>query len=225
MSGFTDEVRDMLNAERENTHGSELWQRAVRRAYLLFHPDTDGTDRQAMTEDVFSRWFPRYLQLRSGKIKPNASDNGLLRDALQMIFTGSMDEQEKQIPVTMNRDGGMTQNVQLIYDTLPGKKVKLYQKKISDFSREARYGLYPDINGKRFNIRVTLPLLIYFEDIRRGVIATDIDPQLSRGIDSLRARILDYCDSERSEIELLAMRRRGWEFISAEMEDGGWVLR
>ena len=58
----------------------------------------------------------------------------------------------------------------------------------------------------------------YFEDIRKGIISTDIDPQLSQGIDSLRAQIIARCEVDDTTLNLAAMRRKGWEELSAELE-------
>ena len=216
-SAFPDEIRTSLQAEGDKEGYSERWQWAVRRAHMLFSADADEKSRRELMEDVFSYWFLRYLSLTADEDKPKSADHELLQAALQMIFTGTVNGGDK-ILITMNRDGGMTQNVQLVYDTIFRKKVKLRQKPISDFSASSRYGLYLEMEGKALPARISLPLLNYFEDIRKGIISTDIDPQLSQGIDSLRAQIIARCEVDDSTVSLAAMRRKGWEELSATLE-------
>ena len=222
-SGFPDEIRQELQTEGDAEHYSERWQWAVRRAHMLFSADADEKSRRELMEDVFSHWFPRYLSLTADEDKPKSADHELLQTALQMIFTGTVNGGDK-ILITMNRDGGVTQNVQLVYDTIFRKKVKLCRKPVSDFSASARYGLYLEMEGKALPARISLPLLNYFEDIRKGIISTDIDPQLSQGIDSLRAQIIARCEVDEATVSLAAMRRNGWKELSAELEDGRWVI-
>ncbi len=216
-SAFPDEIRKELQAEGDAAHYSEQWQWAVRRAHTLFSFDADETSRRELMEDVFSYWFPRYLSLTADGDKPKSAEHELLQTALQMIFTGTVND-GGEILITMNRDGGVTQNVQLVYDTIFRKKVKLCRKPISDFSASARYGLYLEMEGQALPARISLPLLNYFEDIRKGIISTDIDPQLSQGIDSLRAQIIARCEVDEATVSLAVMRRNGWEELSATLE-------
>ena len=126
-SAFPDEIRKDLQAEGDREHYSESWQWAVRRAHMFFSTDADEEHHRELMEDVFSYWFLRYLSLTMDEDKPRSADHELLQTALQMIFTGAANS-GNEILVTMNRDGGMTQNVQLVYETILRKKVRLCRK-------------------------------------------------------------------------------------------------
>ncbi len=220
---FTKYIAELLDREGERLHYNEDWQRAVRRAYMFLNIDTSETSRKEMLQDVFSYWFPRYLQLRSGA-PASGADKELVQDALQMIFTESISGTEKDIPITMKRENGVSQSVQLVYDSIVKKKVRIEPKAVSDYSKSKRYLIYISVEGERVNTQISLPMFDYFEEIRRGAIATNIDPMLSQGIDSLKAQIISLFDADRSEIELLTLTGSRWESIIAEYEAGDWRI-
>lgn len=222
-SAFTKQISELLSNEGARYHHNEDWQMAVRRAYMFLNIDTSETSQKHLLQDVFSFWFPRYLQLRSGQ-SATSGDKELIQDALQMIFTESIVGTEKEIPITMKRENGVSQSVQLVYDSLPKRKIKLENCEVIDYSNIKRYKLYISINGERINTNLSLPLFDYFEEIRRGAIATNIDPMLSQGIDSLKAQIISFCESEKSEIELLTLSDTGWDSVTAEFDDGDWKI-
>ena len=220
---FTKYIAELLDREGELLHYNEDWQRAVRRAYMFLNIDTSETSRKEMLQDVFSYWFPRYLQLRSGE-PASGADKELVQDALQMIFTESISGKEKDIPITMKRENGVSQSVQLVYDSIIKKKVKIELEKVSDYSQTKRFLIYISVAGERVNTRISLPMFDYFEEIRRGAIATNIDPMLSQGIDSLKAQIISLCEADRLDIELLTLTGSGWESINAEYDAGDWRI-
>ena len=81
-----------------------------------------------------------------------------------------------------------------------------------------------EIKGQKLSTPLSLPLINHFEEMRRGAIQTYIDPQLSQGIDSLRAQIIALCQTDAQEIQLLVMSQNGWESITAAQDDNCWVL-
>lgn len=222
-SVFTPDIVEMLSKVGFQYHYSEEWQRAVKRAYMLLNIDASETSWENMLQDVFSTWFPRFLQLRGGE-SATSGDKELIQDALQMFFTESIVGKEKEIPVTMKRENGVSQCVQLVYDSLPKKKIKIEQEEATDYSKIKRYQIYMSINGEKINTCLTLPLFDYFEEIRKGAIATNIDPMLSQGIDSLKAQIISFCEADKSELELLTLSDTGWDSITAEYDNGEWKI-
>ena len=60
--------------------------------------------------------------------------------------------------------------------------------------------------------------------MRRGAIQTNIDPQLSQGIDSIRAQLIALADSEETDIEMRIVSSNGWESIKATLDDGTWNI-
>jgi len=220
---FTKQISDMLTDEGERTNNSEEWQRAVRRAYMMLNIDTNDAHWEDLLKDVFSTWFPRYLQLRSGE-STSGADRDLVRDAMQMLFTDSIAKKDKEIPITMKRENGVSQSVQLVYESKPKKKIGLEQVEVRDYNAKKRYYIYLVFDGNRINTNLSLPLFDFFEEIRKGAIATNIDPMLSQGIDSLKAQIIAHCETEKSEIELIALTDSGWDSIQAEKIGDEWKI-
>ena len=64
----------------------------------------------------------------------------------------------------------------------------------------------------------------YFEEMRRGAIQTNIDPQLSQGIDSIRAQLIALSESDESDMEMRIITTSGWDPIKASFDDGIWYI-
>ena len=198
------------------------WQASVRRAYIFFNEEQDTEKGTALKEDIFSPWFPRYLKLRSGS-NPNTKDKDLVIDALKMLFLGSLTD-ENEIPITMRRAENSTQCVQLVYDNIQKKDIKLQLESVKDFSDNQKNKLFMFVKSKKIATELSLPILNYFEEMRRGAIQTNIDPQLSQGIDSIRAQLIALADSEETDIEMRIVSSNGWESIKATLDDGTWYI-
>lgn len=198
------------------------WQASVRRAYIFFDNESDAEKRIALKQDIFSPWFSRYLELRGGST-PNTKDKDLVVDALKMLFLGSLSG-DNEIPITMRRGENSTQCVQLVYDNFPKKHIKLQLNAVQDFSTKQKYKLYMSVKAEQITTPLSLPLMNYFEELRRGAIQTNIDPQLSQGIDSIRAQLIAIADGDDSDIEMRIITTNGWDPIKASLDDGIWYI-
>ena len=63
-------------------------------------------------------------------------------------------------------------------------------------------------------------MLDHFEDLRDGVIATNIDPQLSHGIEDLKATLLSVADTDEDRLDMLVMSNTGYTQESIVIENG-----
>lgn len=221
-SCFDSFTRNILEEDAVDSHYRDGWQQAVRRAYIFLNIESREEKCRQLDQDIFSRWFPRYLELRKGAAS-SFQDKDLLTDALKMLFLGSL-QSGQAIPVTMSRGESSPQCVQLVYDTVLKNNIKLIPEKIEDFSNVPRKRLRIEIKGQKLSTPLSLPLINHFEEMRRGAIQTYIDPQLSQGIDSLRAQIIALSQTDAQEIQLLVMSQNGWESITAAQDDNCWVL-
>ncbi|WP_409967438.1 hypothetical protein RFF05_12690 [Bengtsoniella intestinalis] len=219
---FPQRIKSILETEGSRSAFDKKWQSAVRRAYIMQNIDTNPQSQISLEEDIFSPWYPRFLKLRSGE-KSVGRDNSLIHDALFMIFMGSTSK-DKSIPITMKRDSGIEQSVQIVYETINKNKIKIEHQEINDFSTTKRYRLYLTVSGDRLTTPISLPLINYFNDTRNGAIATNIDPLLSHGIDSLKAQMIAKCAPHDDELELLYMNTSGWSSIAASFENGCWNI-
>ena len=221
-SCFTAPVRNLLAELGEDTFYKESWQRSVRRAYIMQNLDTDQEHYEQMIKDVFSECYPRYLDLRGGK-QPTSTDKELIKDAISMIFLGSI-QKSQEILITLNRESGVVQSVQMVVGELSKNKIKLRQEEIISFQENNSYKIKLEIYGHELNTDISLPLVNYFVDIRNGAITTDLDPILSHGVDSIKAQIISIVNENEDCLKLAILKRDGWELQEAELSDGKWRI-
>lgn len=73
---------------------------------------------------------------------------------------------------------------------------------------------------KKEKIPLSLPMINYFEELRSGVISTNIDPQLSHGIEGLKSQLLKVVSSSSEDIEIIVLNNTGYEKRRLAIEDG-----
>ena len=206
---FSNEVENLLNEAKVTLIYSSGWKALLHRFYIFLNILQDETE---LDEDIFSKIFPRYLNLRDGTGKPNSNDIDLIKNALSMIYVGTM-KQGLDIPLTLSRESGMAQNVQIITGTIPNRliSVDLVRTCKNVFGDEPqKYDIYLTIDRKRIDSVLSLPLLNYFYDLKNGIISTNVDPQLSHGVESLKAQLSEtFCDKTNeinsNSIELIVL--------------------
>ena len=72
---------------------------------------------------------------------------------------------------------------------------------------------------KKEEIKLSLPMIDYFEELRNGVISTNIDPQLSHGIESMKAQLLKVVYIDSDDLEMIVLNNNGYEKINIEIDD------
>lgn len=219
---FGKEITEILkNAEVKNAYVTG-WTEFLRRTYMFTNIVTDESVIEGDYEDIFSKQFRRFLALRNGETTPAKSDANLICDALSMIYIGTTNN-DQQIPLTLSRKSGIAQNVQLIKGTLPTRYIKVVQDKTKDslFNKgRERYVLKLEVNKNVLECELSLPLLDYFEELKNGIISTNIDPQLSHGVESLKAELSKEMDvSENDSFEMIILRNNGNKHVYLEITD------
>lgn len=214
----------ITDAEQKNAYVSG-WTEFLRRAYLFTNIETDLGVLDNNYEDVFSKQFKRFLQLRNGESSPSRTDSNLVCDALSMIYVGTTNN-ESMIPLTLSRESGIAQNVQLITGTLLTKNIKIVLKPTKDSlfnSDKTRNALKLEINKEELQSEITLPLLNYFEELKNGIISTNVDPQLSHGIESLKAELSELMEDMDDTFEMIILRNSGAKPVSLEITEDGII--
>lgn len=209
---FGKEVAHIISmAELENAYVSG-WAEFLRRTYLMLNIVTDEKTVEYDWDDSFSKQFKRYCDLRDGKTTPSRQDANLICDALSMIYIGTTNS-DQQIPLTLSRESGIAQNVQLITGSISTRNIRLVQIETKDsmFSQgKKRNVLKIEVNKKVLDTEITLPLLDYFEELKNGVISTNVDPQLSHGVESLKAQLSNELDDiDDDSFEMIILRNNG----------------
>lgn len=216
------EVAEIISdAEQKNVHVSG-WIEFIRRTYFFTNIVTDEQIREHTYEDMFSKQYRRYLALRNGYTSPSKMDSNLVCDALSMIYVGTT-YNDGMIPLTLSRESGIAQNVQLITGNLYKKGIKLVQRTIKDgllSDEKQRYSLKLEVNKQELKSEITLPLLNYFEELKNGIISTNVDPQLSHGIESLKAELSEIVGEEDKEsFEMIILKNSGPKLVEFEIAD------
>jgi len=203
------------------------WQKSVRRMYILFNIETDSDINEENLKCIFSKKFPRYLDLRNGKI-PNNDDKILIMEAFSILFVGHANKNSRKISITMKRENSVEQSVQMLYGIIDTRDMKLKTLNSSscNFGEDGKKELYIEVFDKKINYPISISLLNYFEDIRSGIISTNIDPQLTHGIDSIKAQILSLpsLGAQSGNIEMIVMGTKEWATINLQEENNNWIL-
>lgn len=200
----------LIEAQKNDGYVSG-WIEFLRRAYIFTNIETDPEKKSRDNEDIFSKQFERYLELREGYSTPSKSDTNLIIDALSMMYLGKVaDSTTGEIPITLNKASGLTQNVQLVTGSIPIRKISLVQRVTKDSKfdeNHKRYDLKLKVDKEELNSVISLPMLDYFEELRNGIISTNIDPQLSHGVESLKAQLAkEFNDEDDDTIEMIVLR-------------------
>lgn len=214
------------DAEKENAF-VDGWVAFLRRTYFFMNIVTDKTNIKEDYEDIFSKQFKRFLAMRQGE-KPAKSDKDLILDALSMIYIGTTCK-HNEIPLTLSRESGIMQNVQLVTGRISIHKIRIEVSKIKTTSfnaNENNYKLQLMNGNENLNISLSLPLLDYFEELKNGVISTNIDPQLSHGVENLKAKLAEKLkedDNEYNKIEFVVLKNNELKNVQLELTEEGII--
>lgn len=208
---FGEEMSSLLIESQKNDGYVSGWTEFLRRAYIFTNIEVDKEKISRDNEDIFSKQFERYLELREGKSSPSKSDANLIIDALSMMYLGKIsDNSTSEIPITLNKTSGLTQNVQLVTGSIPTRKISLVQNKTKDSVYDedhVHYELKLKVDKEELDCVISLPMLDYFEELRNGIITTNIDPQLSHGVESLKAQLAkEFNDEDDDTIEMIILK-------------------
>ena len=142
-----------------------------------------------------------------------------------MIYIGVSNINDSPLPLTLSRENGITQNVQLLEGKISTDKIQLKQKKTSDCTFGGKKKeLVLKIDDHELKTKINLPLLNYFNELKNGIISTNIDPQLSHGIESLKAELSECVKKEENdELEIIILKTKGPKSIKLELSKDGKI--
>lgn len=220
---FCKDLKKIIN-DSENAYGSvNGWHLMIKRMYLFYNTQTKNVQNDL--EDVFSKEFSTYIDIKFKDSAILPKDNSLIKDALSMLNIGIIESQKNDIPITLNRESGYVQNVQYVVGMIKRKKIRL-EKQLSNHSKylgDKRYNdIYISIAGYRLKKDIDLPLLDYFSDLRSGIINTNIDAQLSKGLETIKSEILSIAKDDEDDdiLNLIVSNTEGYYEISLEINNG-----
>ena len=217
---FSQEVVDILRQAEKGSMFLKGWTEELRRFYFFLSIVPDETWRRD-TEDVFSKQYMLFLDVRSGESKPTKSQKTLIIDALRMMYLGTVVSNSNTIPITLSKESGIAQSVQLVVGELNVNDIEVISKPDSAMNPDKKNIILRV--QKQEEIPLSLPMIDYFEELRNGVISTNIDPQLSHGIESLKAQLMRVVFTTDDELEMIILNNNGFDKKGISIEDG--VLR
>lgn len=158
-----------------------------------------------------------YLDVRNDVNKPSKAQKTLIVDALRMMYLGTVISNSNTIPITLSKESGIAQSVQLVVGELNVNDIEVVSKPDSGMNA-GKKNLILRVQ-KREEIMLSLPMVDYFEELRNGVISTNIDPQLSHGIESMKAQLLKVVFSDNDDLEMIILNNNGYDKKSISIED------
>ena len=213
---FGQEINTIIADADNLTKRTQEWDEELRRMYLFFNI-VDEAQKKKDIEDIFSRQFYNYTQVRDYGMKASKNQKDLVIDALRMLYVGTVLSNDNVIPVTLGSESGITPSVQLVAGEITKNAIELSTKTDSKLNNK-KQALVLTISGREFIL--TLPMMDYFEELKNGVIATNLDPQLSHGIENLKSMMLALSDQSNDSFDILVMNNNGKpEKISVFIED------
>ena len=219
---FGQDVIDIINNIDNKLKIHKDFDDELRRMYLFLNI-ASSEQHQKDIEDIFSKQFIPYLSVRNKGTTPTKNQKNLVIDALRMIYLGTVISSNNMIPITMGTEVGITQSVQMIAGELNTGDIELISKDDSALNK-GRKNLILVIKEKEI-CHLTLPMVNHFEELKNGVIATNIDPQLSRGIENLKSKLLELADTDDDQLQFLVMDNKGFTEESIMIENGKIVLQ
>ena len=213
---FSQNVCDIISqAERDSMflHG---WYEELRRIYFFLCTVPKSTWERD-TEDIFSKQYTQYLSVRNGSIKPCRAQKQLVVDALRMIYLGTVVSNNNTIPITLSKEGGVAQSVQLVVGEINTSDIEITAEPDSKMN-SSKMNMILSL-CKKEKISLSLPMINYFEELKNGVISTNIDPQLSHGIEGLKSQLLKVVSMSDEELELIVLSNTGCRKKGLTIED------
>lgn len=212
---FSAEVCEMIEQAEKDCRYIPGWTEELRRMYFFLNivpSDVWGHD----IEDIFSKQYSAYLKVRNGG-KPSRDQRTLVIDALRMMYQGSVISNSNTIPITLSKESGIAQSVQLVVGELNTNDIELKAEQESKMNA-TKYNVVLSLPMKK-RITLTIPMINYFEELRNGVISTNIDPQLSHGIENLKALLLKITYSNDDDLEMIVLNNSGYKKLTISIDD------
>lgn len=185
------------------------YRKSVRRAFIFFEQSmqTDADIKyNSIYDDLFGNSFVSYLKMQDGNAGHNIVKKleKIILDALYLEMTGTSSKQVKEIPLTIKRNDDSFQNVMITTGHLKKSDLRIVtHKNDNPFEEDSRNIIALQIcSNEKFDL--SLPMIIYFNEIADGVISTAANPALTHGLSRLKAELQKNTSSDaEDEISIL----------------------
>lgn len=175
---------------------------AVRRFYLVFG-ERDDSGLENLWNQIYGLSFADYCKLVDKK-QPKALLRRLQSTVFQALYvrnTGSVPNGQSELPLTLRREDDVFQNVMLVLGKVNKSDLELVQWPVNGLfeDNEEKQTIGLDLKGR--HVRITLPMVNYFQALIAGAIASNNNPALTHGIATLDAILLECFGEKKPESE------------------------
>lgn len=195
---FSDEIMKIIERAKRRLGDDQGWFFLLRRMYMflsLSEPEYD---------EIFSKQLVPYYKATHMKQSVYSSNwtnkfRESIVSALSMIYTNNaqLGKSSNSIVVSQNFTAGLVPTVMLSSGEIYGNLLRITQEKISgssffDSSQNNHFRIALRYNGEEIILdNISLPLLDYFDELRAGIISTNIDPQLTHELEKIKAKLCE----------------------------------
>ncbi len=229
---FSAEIAKFISTQEGLYQNFEpAWCSFIRRTYFFLSQNITNEQKEIDLSDIFSPNFSIYMQLRNTKVQTNMILKNNIINALSMIYTGvPVDRNASSIPLTLSRRSGVTQTVQLINGQCYLDRIEIRKRLTKDGKinkREPVYEIILRVNDIDISTPLTLPMLDYFDDLKNGIIETVVDPQLSHGVESLKAQLSSIIEKKNSDntFDLYVLKNKAPQKLKFELDKDKLIVQ
>lgn len=196
---------------------------------MVFSQKKDSTGVNPVFDELFGKGFNSYIKLMSGLSTPlvKMELGRIINRALYIDATGTLtDDPQGRLPITVKRGDNVYQKVMMVDGIIANNSIKVETRKCSsvfeDFSD--KNSVFLKIGTEEFNL--SLPLVIYFENLADGVISTNANPALTHGLSKLRAILREYGkhQSDDTEFKIMLNKTSSPEYYTIQINDGKLIF-
>ena len=210
---------DEYNQSNQKNSKDVLYRKAIRRMYIMF----GDYHEYSLFDELFGNGFQNYQKLitsQNTKHEQKMLKNTIM-EALYMESTGVAAKHINEIPLTLRRNDNLYQKVLVISGRIKAEDLKI---EISDGSscfddnQNKKVLNLVICNNKKF--RLTLPMMIYFEQLADGEITTSANPALTHGISKLKTLLREcghFTDAD-DEIQIMLNKTDRAEYKKLEFD-------
>lgn len=206
-----------------------LFRKAIRRFYMVFSQKKDSTGVNPVFDELFGKGFNSYIKLMSGLSTPlvKMELGRIINRALYIDATGTLtDDPQGRLPITVKRGDNAYQKVMMVDGIIANNSIKVETRKCSSVFEDFldKNSVFLKIGTEEFNL--SLPLVIYFENLADGVISTNANPALTHGLSKLRAILREYGkhQSDDTEFKVMLNKTSSPEYYTIQINDGKLIF-
>lgn len=172
-----------------------LARRAIRRFYLIYGLDLDDFPIKELYNQIYGANFIDYKKMITS-VQPSAmirKIQNVVFNALYIKNTGFLPASSTDIilPLTLRREDEVYQSVLLVLGEVNKSDIRIVTKKVCNELEDAdeKYDLYIQLKDASF--KLSLPMMIYFNNLIAGAVTSNSNPALSHGIAALDTMLLE----------------------------------